>query len=271
MKKILLTGHKGFIGQNLIQRLWKDDYDVEGWELSDAGFPSINDKDLVIHLGAISDTTYSNLEHIMRVNLDFSVKLYNECIEQGVDMHFASSASVYGSLTSFSEDGPFDPKSFYAWTKYLFDRYVSENPTDKMIATGFRYFNVYGKMGEGHKGGMASPYHKFTEEAKNHGTVTLFENSYKYFRDFVSVEDVVEVHIKLINNKQSGIFNIGTGKATSFQIVGETIAKKYSSRVQYKEMPSALIRQYQTYTCADTKRLNKLIKMQWTNIIDYIG
>ena len=102
------------------------------------------------------------------------------------------------------------------------------------------------------------------------GTVTLFENSERYLRDFVSVEDVVETHIKLIENQQSGIFNIGTGRPTSFQEVGEKIAKKYGAKILYRKMPDQLVGQYQAYTCANVKKLNSIIQMRWTPIADYI-
>ena len=136
--------------------------------------------------------------------------------------------------------------------------------------TGFRYFNVFGAIGEAHKGKMASPFYKFSKEAKMSGAVTLFENSDRYFRDFVSVENVVETHIKLIENQHSGIFNIGTGRPTSFQEVGEKIAKKYDAKVLYRKMPEELIGQYQAYTCANLDRLNSMIQMKWTSIADYI-
>ena len=102
------------------------------------------------------------------------------------------------------------------------------------------------------------------------GTVTLFENSERYFRDFVSVEDVVETHIKLIENQHSGILNIGTGRPTSFQEVGEKIARKYDAKVLYRKMPEELIGQYQAYTCANLDKLNSMIQMKWTSIADYI-
>ena len=157
MKKILVTGHRGFIGQNLSNRLTQLGYEVEGWELGNIGDPPVAGKDLVIHLGAISDTTFSALDEIMKNNLDFSVKLHSACVTHKVNLHYASSASVYGSCNSFDEDGPLNPQSYYAWTKYLFDRHVVKTFTEEITVTGFRYFNVFGATGEAHKGKMASP------------------------------------------------------------------------------------------------------------------
>ncbi len=270
MKKILVTGHRGFIGQNLSKRLTQLGYEVEGWELGNIGDPPVAGKDMVIHLGAISDTTFSALDEIMKNNLDFSIKLHSACVMHKVNLQYASSASVYGSHNSFDEDGPLNPQSYYAWTKYLFDRHVVKTFTEDITVTGFRYFNVFGATGEAHKGKMASPFYKFSKEAKMSGTVTLFENSERYSRDFVSVEDVVETHIKLIKNQQSGIFNIGTGRPTSFQEVGEKIANKYGAKILYRKMPDQLVGQYQAYTCANIKKLNSLIQMRWTPIADYI-
>ncbi len=270
MKKILVTGHRGFIGQNLSTRLIQIGYEVEGWEPGGFGEPPVAGKDLVMHLGAISDTTYPVLDEIMINNLDFSMDLHRACIKHKVNLHYASSASVYGVTDSFDEDGPLSPQSYYAWTKYLFDRHITKNFSDEITVTGFRYFNVFGAKGEAHKGKMASPFYKFSKEAKSNGTVTLFENSENYFRDFVSVEDVVETHIKLIENKYSGVYNIGTGHPTSFQEVGQKIAKKYNAKILYRKMPGALEGQYQAFTCANTKKLDSLIQMKWSSILDYI-
>lgn len=270
MKKILVTGYRGFIGQNLTAKLLQLGYEVEGWELGDTDDPPVAGKNLVIHLGAISDTTFSALDEIMINNLDFSVKLHRMCVMHKVNLHYASSASVYGSCNSFDEDGPLNPQSYYAWTKYLFDRHIAKTFTEEITVTGFRYFNVFGATGEAHKGKMASPFYKFSKEAKMSGAVTLFENSERYFRDFVSVENVVETHIKLIENQHSGIFNIGTGRPTSFQEVGEKIATKYDAKVLYRKMPEELIGQYQAYTCANLDKLNSIIQMEWTSIADYI-
>jgi ADP-L-glycero-D-manno-heptose 6-epimerase len=187
-----------------------------------------------------------------------------------VNWHYASSASVYGTLEHFQEDGPFQPQSPYAYSKYLFDRHVMKNPAKHITTTGFRYFNVYGHKGEEHKNDMASPYTKFIKQAEENGAITLFENSDQFKRDFISVEDVVTVHCRLIHNTVSGVYNIGTGRPVSFQDVGEAIARKYQASITYIPMPETLRRQYQAFTCADLSKLDRLIDMNWTDIRDYI-
>ncbi|MCE2518161.1 MAG: NAD-dependent epimerase/dehydratase family protein, partial [Alphaproteobacteria bacterium] len=182
---ILVTGHAGFIGQHMMARLTALGHAVEGYEWDEQLFPEVEGLDAVIHLGAISATTYPDLEQIMRQNYDFSVRLLHACIDHQVPFQYASSASVYGQTTHFTEDGVLAPQSYYAWTKYLFDRYARDYLDRGIAVTGLRYFNVFGHSGEEHKGGMSSPYHKFREQAVSTGAIKLFRNSDQYLRDFV--------------------------------------------------------------------------------------
>lgn len=253
--KILVTGHRGFIGQNMINALIG--HDLAFYEWGDT-LPVVDRFNQVIHLGAISSTTENNVEKIMRQNFDFSCWLLNECNEAGVDFQYSSSASVYGLNTDFREDAAKNPLSPYAWSKYLFDRYVEQHKWQGIRVQGFRYFNVYGPY-EDHKGNQASPYCQFSKQAADTGIVKLFENSEQYLRDFVPVETVVDTHKKFFNVEQSGIWNVGTGHAKSFQQVGEEVAVKYNARIEYIPMPDALRAQYQTYTCADLTKLKEAL------------
>jgi ADP-L-glycero-D-manno-heptose 6-epimerase len=106
---------------------------------------------------------------------------------------------------------------------------------------------------------------------KENGLITLFENSDQYKRDFVCVDDVCQVHEKMFNSKSKGIFNVGTGEATSFDTVGRSIAKRYSADIRYIPMPDNLKAQYQKYTCANLDKLNSVIDITWTSIEDYIN
>lgn len=250
--KILVTGHKGFIGQNMINAL--SDHIITTYEWGDTD-PVIQGLDLVIHLGAISATTESDVEKVFRQNYDFSKNLLNECIKYNVNLQYSSSASVYGKLQNFAEDAPVNPLSPYAWSKYLFDRYVSTIKTD-IIVQGFRYFNVYGQY-EDHKGGQASPQHQFTKQAKDTGIIKLFENSDLYFRDFVPVETIIDVHKTFFDVNESGIWNVGTGMAKSFESVAEEIALEYNATIVYIPMPDNISNQYQSFTQADLTRLKK--------------
>jgi ADP-L-glycero-D-manno-heptose 6-epimerase len=270
--KILVTGNKGFIGKNIALYLQSQGHEVEGWDWQPGIVPSTEGFDWCIHTGAISSTTYTDVEQILQQNFEFSVMLTSVCQNFGTNLQYASSASVYGPTTHFTESGPLLPQSPYAWSKYLYDRFVDQHlDSFDITIQGFRYFNVYGQYGEEHKGNMASPYTKFTQQAKDTGVVTLFENSENFKRDFVSVEDICALQEKMFDVEESGVWNVGTGVATSFDTVGRTIAKKYGADIKYIPMPDALKGQYQEYTCANLDKLNSTVDIEWTNIEDYIN
>ena len=269
--KILVTGHKGFIGSNIALYLQSQGHEVEGWEWQPGIIPSTEDYDWCIHTGAISSTTYTDVNQILEQNFEFTVRLAQVCENFGTNFQYASSASVYGPTTHFTEDGNLLPQSPYAWSKYLFDRFLDQFQDEfEITIQGFRYFNVYGQ-GEEHKGDQASPYTKFTQQAKEKGCIELFKNSEKYARDFVCVEDICRLHEKMFDVDQSGIFNVGTGRAVSFDTVAQTIAKKHDAKIELIDMPDKLKSQYQEYTCANLDKLNSVVDMQWTNIEDYIN
>jgi ADP-L-glycero-D-manno-heptose 6-epimerase len=255
--KILITGHKGFIGQNMVNAL-KDEHELTLFEWGDT-LPEFKGLDLVIHLGAISSTTETNIPKILNQNYDFSRLLLNKCQEHGVNLQYASSASVYGLTNVFDEDSIPNPQSPYAWSKYLFERYV-EGFKDKwtVAVQGFRYFNVYGPL-EDHKGDQASPYHKFTKQAKETGVITLFDGSEDFRRDFVHVDEVIRIHKEFFNIKMSGLWNLGTGVATSFTDVAIKIAEENNAQIKYIPMPDNIAKHYQKYTLADMRKIRKIL------------
>ena len=250
--KILITGYNGFIGQNMTNAL-KDKHELSFYEWGNEP-PELEGLDWVIHLGALTSTTETNVDKVMRQNHDFSCVMLMACQLNGVNLQYSSSASVYGPTLNFNEDSPVSPQSPYAWSKYLFDRHVKINRFEKIIVQGFRYFNVYGPH-EDHKGDQASPYHKFEKQAKETGVIKLFEGSENFKRDFVPVETVVDVHEKFLNVKESGVWNVGTGQARSFTEVANEIAEKYNAKIEYIPMPDNISKQYQSYTCADLTKL----------------
>lgn len=269
--RILITGYKGFIGSNLAIHLQNQGHEVEGWEWQPGILPSTEDYDWCIHLGAITSTTFTDVDQILEQNFEFSIRLAQVCENFGTNLQYASSASVYGPTEHFTEDGPVLPQSPYAWSKYLFDRFINQYQDQfTNLVQGFRYFNVYGGR-EDHKGDQASPYTKFTQQAKQNGVIKLFDGSENYSRDFISVDDVCKVHEKMLNVDTSGIFNVGTGKAVSFQRVAETIAKKYNADIEYIPIPDNIKSQYQKYTCANIDKLSSIIDMNWISIEDYIN
>jgi ADP-L-glycero-D-manno-heptose 6-epimerase len=267
--KILITGHKGFIGQNLTLAL-QDEHELFGYEWQDEMLPEVEGYDWVIHLGAISSTTENNVDKIMLQNYEFSKWLFNQCNTKGVNFQYASSASVYGPYEKFGEDDPKQPQSPYAWSKYLFDRWVLGLSNRNVVVQGFRYFNAYGPFEE-HKENQASPITKFTKQAEDTSTIELFEDSDNYKRDFIYVGDICKIHKQLLKSDISDIYNIGTGKTTSFQDVAEIISKKHNAKIKYIPMPDKLKGQYQEYTCADITKLSNVTDLKFTTVEEYIN
>jgi ADP-L-glycero-D-manno-heptose 6-epimerase len=254
--KILITGHRGFIGQNALKH-FQSNHEIICWDWSKYRPILDSSYDWVMHFGAITSTTETNVEKVLNQNLDFSIWLIEQCNSLGINFQYSSSASIYGLVSTFREDALVDPRTPYAWSKYLFERYV-KNKDWNIIHQGFRYFNVYGP-GEDHKGSQASPYHQFTTQAKTYGRIKVFENSAHYHRDFVHVDRVIDTHKKFLNINQSGIWNIGTGTTRSFLDVATEIGKQYPSVIETIPMPDALKSSYQKYTCADLTHLNNTL------------
>lgn len=255
--KILVTGSNGFIGQNMVNALEPHHEVVKNeWGMS---FPKVKGLDWVIHLGAISSTTETNISKIYRQNVEFSIKLYEECIKHNVKFQFASSASVYGLKSDFKETSPVDPQNHYARSKALFEKYIEFRNAD-ITTQIFRYFNVHGPHEE-HKGNQASPFTKFMFQARTTGKIKLFEGSSKYFRDFIHVGKVVMDQQRFFNVDESGIWNFGTGKARSFYDVALEVSDKTGATIEFINFPDNLKGNYQEFTKADTSKLIKTLTL----------
>jgi ADP-L-glycero-D-manno-heptose 6-epimerase len=253
--KILLTGHRGFIGQHMLRALEQRGHQVDTYEWNTGNLPSIMEQDWVIHIGGISSTTERDIDKVLTQNYDFSRQIFNACKTYGVNLQYASSASIYGLGTDFVETAQPDPRTPYAWSKYLFERYHKRHQGGNTVQ-GFRYFNVYGPEGEEHKGSQASPYMQFKQQARDLGYIKLFEGSENYRRDFIHVSKVVETHIKFLEIPESGVWNLGTGRATSFRQVAET----FNTKITEIPMPDVLKSSYQAYTCADVVFLQQTLE-----------
>ena len=253
--KILVTGYKGFIGQHAVKKLTHLNIPYVTYEWGEV-FPSLNDITHIMHFGAISSTTETNVERIMIQNYDSTTNLMQLCMKNNIHFQYSSSASVYGLGTDFKETAPVDPRSPYAWSKYLIERFHNKNANAFNITIqGFRYFNVYGDHGEEHKGNQASPYHTFRKQLKETGVIKIFENSENYIRDFIHVNQVLNIQFKFLLIPESGIWNIGTGKPKSFKAVAEEIG----DNIIEIPMPDNLKNSYQQYTCADLTKLNSTL------------
>ena len=242
---IIVTGSKGFIGQNFLKAL--KDKEIKEVEKNDSwhfrqSFKDWNKVELILHQGAISHTTSTNLKALQHFNVEFSQWILQQAIKYQIPIKYASSASVYGhTLTDMN------PLNYYAISKLTVDYWIQDHINEFSFIQAFRYFNVYGE-GEDNKGDQASPISKFAKQVKEDGKIKLFEGSDKFLRDFVFVDDVVD--IVLNNDKPSGIYDLGTSNPTSFQEVGELIAKKYDGTIECIPFPEYLKDKYQKYTCA---------------------
>ena len=248
--KILLTGHRGFIGSHMFRALEAQGHHVSTYDWGDI-LPSVMEQEWVIHMGAISSTTERDVEKVMAQNHDFTIQLYEACHTFGINFQYASSASVYGLVSTFREDAEPDPRTPYAWSKYLTERHIQRHPMGAR-AQIFRYFNVYGPEGEEHKGSQASPYAQFKRQAETTGRIQVFEGSEGFLRDFVPVSRIVDTHLKFLKVKESGIWNVGTGEPRSFMAV----AQEFDVPITTIPMPDILRDSYQKYTCADMTKYN---------------
>jgi ADP-L-glycero-D-manno-heptose 6-epimerase len=217
----------------------------------------------------------------MENNYRYSLEILNHCQNEEVPFLYASSASVYGGGGVFKESREHEsPLNVYAYSKFLFDQVVRRRwATRNAQIVGFRYFNVYGRR-EQHKGRMASVAYHFFNQYRADGYVRLFEGCDGYanggqLRDFVSIEDVVKVNMFFLDHPgKSGIFNLGTGKAQSFNDVAvATINTLRAAKgdgaltleqmqqqqiIRYIPFPEQLKGKYQSYTQADMSALREI-------------
>ena len=234
----------------------------------------------VLHQGACSDTMETDGRYMMDNNYQYTLELLNYCQNEEVPFLYASSASVYGGGSVFKENRECEaPLNVYAYSKFLFDQIVRRRLQKRSTqVVGLRYFNVYGSR-EAHKGRMASVAYHFFNQYRADGRVKLFEGCDGYanggqLRDFVSIEDVVKVNMYFLDHQnKSGIFNLGTGQAQSFNDVAVAtintlrIAEgkpalslaelQQQGLISYIPFPDQLRGKYQSYTQADIGALRE--------------
>ncbi len=301
----VVTGAAGFVGANLVRALNERgereilavdnlknaakfanlvDCEIADYLDKDEFLARLEDGDFdddiaaVLHQGACSDTMEQDGRYMMRNNYRYSVGLLEWCQDNDVPLLYASSAAVYGGSTSFREERACEaPLNVYGYSKFLFDCYVRRMlPERTAQVAGFRYFNVYGPR-EQHKGRMASVVFHFFHQYRSEGRVKLFEGSGGYAageqrRDFVSIEDVVRVNLDFLDHPQrGGIFNLGTGAATTYNDVAAATINAIRAAdgvppasvadlvreglITYVAFPPALVGKYQSRTEADLARL----------------
>jgi len=296
--QIVVTGAAGFIGCNLVRRLNADGFinlilvddftekknpNLEGtsytqrihrdnfieWITENSGEVSF-----VFHLGARTDTSEFNFRVLDSLNLSYSKSLWEVCTVKQIPLLYASSAATYGlGENSFSDDealiGILKPLNPYGLSKQLFDMYVLEQKHQPPFWCGLKFFNVYGPY-EFHKERMASVVLHAHKQITETGKVKLFRSHRPDFkdgeqlRDFIYVDDVVNVCLYLFANSQhlkaNGIYNLGTGKARTFNDLVRAIftSLQLAPQIEYIDTPTDIRDKYQYFTEARMEKLRSI-------------
>ena len=293
---IIVTGAAGFIGSCLIQKLNElkfryiiavDDFSnaeknlnlankafmerVDRKDLFDWLVKNNREVEFFFHIGARTDTTEFDTAIFDELNLDYSKKVWEACVNYQIPLVYASSAATYGLGENGYEDkeeliSSLKPLNPYGDSKNDFDIWALNQPKKPFFFAGLKFFNVYGPN-EYHKGRMASViWHAYQQITKN-GTLKLFKSHRSDFkdgeqmRDFIYVKDLIDVCIFLMEHrKNSGIYNLGTGKARSFNDLGVATfqALGLTPNIEYIDTPADIRDKYQYFTEATMQKLRSI-------------
>ncbi len=296
MKKIILTGGAGFIGSCFLRTLndrgitdvtvvdniastekWKNLVNKKYWEyinkeqfldrLTEGEF---DDVDAVVHLGACSSTTEQDFDYLWMNNVEYTKTLWEFCAEKKVPFIYASSAATYGDGSQgFDDEMDIDllqPLNGYGYSKQVFDQWSKKQDKKPPQYVGLKFFNVYGPN-EYCKGSMASMvYHGYKQMVAD-GEIRLFKSENPKYadgaqeRDFVYVKDVCRViEFFLDHPEHSGIFNVGTGRAQTFEELVSAVfyAVDRTPKIKFINMPENLKEKYQYHTKAEMAKLRDI-------------
>jgi ADP-L-glycero-D-manno-heptose 6-epimerase len=241
----LITGSEGFIGSNLCKEKHDDNLiavDVDTRKtIFEPCFPW-HKITKIYHMGAVSSTVETDVRKIYELNIEYSLRLFESAIKHKIPVVYASSASVYGNSADYS----INPLNYYALSKATVDQWIADNIQRFTNITSYRFFNVYGN-GEQKKASQASPIHKFSEEAKRIGKIQVFEGSEHFYRDFIWVGDIVKY---IQQERDSGIYDLGTSRPISFMDIAKLVATKYNTTIELIPFPAHLNGKYQWNTCS---------------------
>jgi len=285
---IILTGGAGFIGSNLLGALNAngvtdvlvvDRVGNSSRNLKDLRFSNLmrpeefrraierrilpNRIEAIFHQGACADTTCTDGRYMIENNFTFSKSILQFALANKIPLVYASSAAVYGSSSAFAPSRENErPLNLYGLSKLAFDDHVrSVVARSQSTVAGLRYFNVYGPR-ESHKGKMASMVYQLYRLLKSSGRARLFKGTGGYAdgeqrRDFVFVGDVARVNLALADGPvRRGIFNVGTGRARSFNDVANiVIARLGAGAIDYVPVPENVVDKYQSFTQAELSGL----------------
>jgi ADP-L-glycero-D-manno-heptose 6-epimerase len=293
---IIITGAAGFIGSCLVQKLNDEGYydlilvddfsnEIKNKNFEGKKFTSKVERDVfpawlrenhlhvqfVFHIGARTDTTEMDRLLLNRLNLDYTKSIWTICTEFGLPLVYASSAATYGLGELGYEDDEakipmLKPLNPYGDSKNEFDIWALKQEKKPYFWSGLKFFNVYGPN-EYHKGRMASViFHTFNQIQKT-GSMKLFQSHNPEFRDgeqmrdFVYIKDVVNVLYFLMHHrKDSGIYNLGTGKARTFLDLAKSTFKALNQEpdISFVPTPEDIREKYQYFTEANMAKLRSI-------------
>ncbi|MCT7618072.1 ADP-glyceromanno-heptose 6-epimerase [Aliarcobacter butzleri] len=215
--------------------------------------------DYIFHQAAISDTTVQEQDLMIKTNVNAYEDLLKIAIKHKANMIYASSAATYGDSDRF-EVGYEQPNNAYGFSKVMMDNVTYEYLKKELDISivGLKYFNVYGPR-EFFKNKTASMVVQFGHQILKGLTPKLFEGSDKILRDFIYIEDIIQANIKACTPKKSGVYNVGTGNARSFEDIVNILQKELQINNGKEYIPNPYVGSYQFFTQANIETTTKYL------------